>query len=322
MATVQTTTNASSVYSEYILRKLIPGLKARLLFADYAEPAILPGGAGAITARWVIPTMTAGATTALNETAPWQGEISQAAFTPVTATIHKKGEFYPISDLHKDTVLSGMLDAYREQMEYAGAGAIDASIQEELLKTTQFLHSAALSQIDSVTLATTDQGTVRDFTRGAELLRTNNVQGFDSLSGDFVFAVHPHYEGGLVTEAESSGSVTWAKVHQQTPAGFQKLVDNDRLVGRFNNVTALRTSQIGTLVEDVTAYQNIMWGRYAVGWLGLDEKGPKRPKVQMKSPGPNDTYQPLDTFHTLGWTVRAVQQLLAANRCLVVYSST
>ncbi len=326
MADVTTTSTtgltASNLYVDYLLPRVVEGLKKNVVMANYAEEAILPSGAGSKTARWLIPVFEDGATTTLSETDATDGATSPSAINQVEADIKDMGEWYKISDLHRDTVRSGMLDVYRDQMIHKGEGAIEISIRTELETSTTFLHSGDTATGGAL-LAAGDTETVRNFARGASHLRNNNCLGFPELGGNYVYVMHPLAEGDLVTEAEASGSVTWAKVFQHTPEGLRRLLDNNQLVGDYNNVTAVRSTRLQTVTEDVSAYLNLMFGRHSVGWLGLGAKGPKAPMIKFKSPGPQDTSQPLDTYHTLGWKVRAVAKALDVNnRCIKVYSAT
>ena len=307
-----------SLWTTYILKKFVPGLKARLFFTDYAKPGMLPRAAGNV-ARWLVPTMRVGSTTALVDGTSGSA-ASAVTITGVEATIADYGEWFNVSDLAEATEVSTALDAYREIMEYAGAGSINTLLYNAGVTATNFLH-AGDTTIGQVTLTSTDYLTAQDFPVVAGFFNARNAQGFQALGGDFMFAIHPDAETHLVTDVTTT-RLSWSEVNKHVPAGYDKLVANHRYVGRLAGVTALRTTIVKTDTEDVSAHFNLALADYGVGWLGLGEKGPRRPEIKYKRPGPQSTNDPLDTNNTLGWKVRmTTANLDAGNRSLVVYSA-
>ena len=190
-----------SLWTTHILKKFVPGLKAKLFFPDYCRPATLPGGAGNI-ARWLVPTMRVGSTTALTDGS--SGSAANAiTITGVEATIADYGEWFNLTDLAKETEVSTALDAYREILEYAGAGALNTLMYNAAITATHFLH-AGDTTIDGAILAAGDYVYARDFPVIAAFFRARNAMGFDSLGGDFMFAMHPDAESFLVTDVTNT----------------------------------------------------------------------------------------------------------------------
>ena len=306
-----------SLWTTYILKKFVPGLKARLFFTDYAKPAMLPKGAGNI-ARWLVPTMRVGTTTALTDGS--SGAAANAVtITGVDATIADYGEWFNLTDLASETEVTSALDAYRDIMEYAGAGSLNTLIYNAAITATNFIH-AGDSTISGVTLVANDYLYLRDFPVIANFFNARNAQGFESLSGDYMLAIHPDAEKFLITDVTNT-RLSWSNVMQHTPAGFEQLINTRRFVGRYAGVTALRTTIVKADTEDIMAHFNVALADYGVGWLGLGESGPRKPEIKYKQPGPTSTNDPLDTNNTMGWKIRTVARMLdAANRALVVYS--
>ena len=62
MAVTVTTNDGflNSLWTTYIIRKAVPGLKGNLVLADYARPAMIPKGAGGYIGRWLVPSMRRG----------------------------------------------------------------------------------------------------------------------------------------------------------------------------------------------------------------------------------------------------------------------
>jgi N4-gp56 family major capsid protein len=310
-------TDVAGLWTDYILRDFVPGLEAELLFANYAEPAMIPRGAGGYIATWNIPTMREGSVSALSACS--SGTVSDMiTITRVTAAVTSYGEWFEIDDLAEQSEISEALDQYKEMVKYAGAAAIDRLIINAADGTANFLHVGDTSTNGAALTAGDDLKAV-NLPVVASYFRANNAKGWPNLSNDYMLAVHPNAELTMVTDV-TTAALSWSEVNKHVPQGFQQLIDNHRFVGRLNGVSVLRTTQIATVTEDVAAYVNIALARWGVGWLGLGEKGPKAPMVKLKRPGPQSTNDPLDMCNTLGWRVNAVAQLLDSNRALVVYS--
>ncbi len=309
---------SEALWSTYILRKFVPGLKAELLFANYAERASIPAGAGGRVARWNVPQMRNGSTVVLTAGAI----VTETAMVDVVAvenTIADYGEHFRIDDLAKETQVSTALDAYKDIVTYAGATAIDQLVYNAAVATSGFLHCTD-TVVGGATLGNAQQFKLVDVPVITGYFRGNNAKGWDNLSKDFMLAIHPDMEFALVTDVTTT-ELSWNHVNKHVPEGFDQLINNHRFVGRFNGLSILRTTMIGTVDEDVDAYRCLALARWGVGWAGLGAKGPMTPTIKMKSPGPNSTNDPLDQIHTLGWKVRATGKLLQNETALVVYSS-
>ena len=305
----------AGVWTTYINRGFVPGLKANLILSEYAEKATIPKGAGGYIGRWNLPGMYNGSTTALTD---GSSGSSRALYTiaSVEATVADYGEWFGVGSLAKDSAVSGTLDVHREQCAYAGATALDLLVRNAVTGgATAFLHAGDTTTAGA-TLATTDLLTAQDFPIIRDYFDTQNAVGWKNLSMDFMLAIHPQQEAQLVTDVTTT-RLSWSEVNKHVPVGFSALVDNHRYVGRLNGVTALRTTLIDTAVEDVTAYRGIALARYGVGWLGLGNQAKAR--CIVKSDG--GTSDPLDQLNTVGWKLRGVAAALDVKRCMIVYSA-
>jgi N4-gp56 family major capsid protein len=317
-----------SLWTTFILKKLIPGLKAELVFGDYAEPAQMPSKFGAYVARWLVPTMRVGTVTPLTDGTSG-ALVNMVTISRVEATIADYGEHFQITDLARESEIEQALDSYKDIVMYAGASSTDTLIynavcglgtQQSSIGTTNFFH-AGDSTIGGTSLIAGDVLKLRDFPRIGAFFRARNAKGWDKLSKDYMLAIHPDTESFLVSDV-TTGALSWSEANKHVPAGFEQLINNHRFVGRFNGISCLRTTIIGTATEGVLTHRCVALARYGVGWLGLGETGPKAPEIKIKSPGPQSTNDPLDTVHTLGWKQRGVARMLDASRALVVYSAT
>lgn len=310
--------DVAGLWTEYILREFVPGLEAELLMADYAEPAMIPRGAGGYIARWNVPTMREGAVGALGACSSGAA-TDMITITPVTAAITTHGEYFELDDLAEQTEISTALDQYREIVQYAGASAIDRLVLNAALAAASWFH-AGDTTVDGVTLTSVDKIKAKDLPVIAGYFRANNAKGWPGLSRDYMLAIHPDDEVSMVTHV-TTDELSWSEMNKHVPAGFEQLINNHRFVGRMNGMSVLRTTQIAADTEDVQAHFCIALARWGVGWLGCGKKGPKKPQIKIKRPGPQTTNDPLDMCMTLGWKVQAVGKLLDDSRALVVYSA-
>jgi len=310
--------DVAGLWTEYINREFVPGLKAKLLFANYCRGASIPRGAGGYIGIWNVPTMRDGSVTPLGLCSSGSA-TDMITITKVTAAVTSYGEYFEIDDLADQTEIAGALDEYRDMVEYAGASAIDSLVRNAAYATTNFLHCGDAAAA-GVTLVAGNQLKALDLPVIEAFFNGNNAQGFPSLSGDHMLAIHPQVEKTLVTHV-TTAELSWSEVNKHVPRGFDQLIDNHSFVGRLTGVSVLRTTKIGTITEDVAAYRCLAMADWGVGWLGVGQKGPKRPMIKLKRPGPQSTNDPLDMCMTLGWKVQAIGKLLDANRVLTVYSA-
>ncbi len=320
--------DVNGLWTTYIIRKLVPGLKDELLFSDYAEPARIPAKVGGRVARWNIPTMfkyTLSGATSVDSAKLTAGTIQtkrdMVTITNVETTIEDYGDVIDIDDLANESAISEALDAYKDIVMFAGASLIDGLNHQAALASTNFYHcEQAAAGVGGAVLANGNRFVAADIPFIAGFFRGKNAKGWDSLSKDFMLAIHPDMESHMVSDVTTT-ELSWSEVNKHVPVGFQQLYDNHRFVGRLNGLSILRTTMVETVSEDVAAHRCVALSRWGVGWLGLGQSGPKSPSIKFKSPGPQSTNDTLDQIHKLGYKVRAASKLLDSNRVLVVYSA-
>lgn len=305
----------------YILRRFVEMLKDELLFARFSEPAEIPTNTGGYVARWNIPQKFNGSTTVITEaSAGTVGELTTTAINTVESTVNTYGEFMKLGEIASRSWTPGTGGVFSEQFAFAGSHAIDSLLYTAAKTSTNFLHSGDTAS-GGATLATGDFATVTDFKAISGFFYGQNARGFRELDNCFVWIMHPTQETDLVTEY-STTAMSWHEVNQATETGFAQLQKINRMVGKFGSTCALRSTVVGTVAEDVTAYHSIALARWGLGWAGLGERGPAAPQIIRKRPGPNDTSQPLDLYETIAWKVKLAEAMLDASRVLNVYSST
>ena len=305
----------------YILRRFVEMLKDELLFSRFSEPATVPKHTGGYVARWNIPQKFSGSTTVRTEaSAGTVGERTSTNITSVESTMNTYYDWMKIGEIASKSWTPGTGEVYAEQFAFAGAHAIDTILYTAAKTSTNTLKSTEKAA-GTGTLAAGEKATVTDFKAISGFFYGQNARGFREMENCFVWIMHPAQETDLVTEY-STTAMSWHEVNQATETGFAQMQKINRMVGKFGSVVALRSTMIGTSVEDVTAYHSIALARYGIGWAGLGESGPTKPEIIHKRPGSQDTSQPANMYETIAWKVLGAERMLDAARVLVVYSST
>ena len=311
--------DVAGLWTDYINRDFVPGLKANLLFADYAMPSMIPKGQGFICI-WNVPTMREGSVTPLT-VASSGAATNMVTITKVTVGLTSYGEWFEIDDLAEQTEITEALDQYRDIVAYAGSTAIDKLIRNAADDTVNRFYPGDTSTNFGTTLDATDNLKALDLPIIAAYFNANNAVGWDKLGGDFMLAIHPNVEKLFATHV-TTGALSWANVMQHTESGYKQLVETHKFVAKMQGITILRTTMIATVTQTgVAAYVNLALAKWGVGWLGLGQNGPKKPEIKIKRPGPQTTSDPLDMKMTMGWKVQAAAKLLDSSRALVVYSA-
>lgn len=307
----------------YILRKFVDMLKQELLFAKFSEPAMIPKNTGGYVARWNIPKAFAGSTTVRTEaSAGTVGERTSTEIAKVESTINTYGEWMKLGEIASMSWIPGTMDVFAEQFGFAGSDAIDNLIYAQAKLATNDLTSGDLLAATGTTPTAAKIAVITDFTAIAGFFYGTNARGFRGMGGDFVWIMHPNQEIDLLTELTTESTSAWRQTFKHTDKVVNTLIDNHRVVGSYGGVTAIRTTNIDSVVEGVTTYMSIALARWGMGWAGLGERGPTAPEIKRKRPGPSDTSQPLDLYETIGWKVKMASKLLDNDRVLLVYSGS
>ena len=71
------------------------------------------------------------------------------------------------------------------------------------------------------------------------------------------------------------------------------------IVGKLHGVEFVETNNGMTVASTVTVYETFVFGKNAYGTVSLDNQPGNR--IYVKTPGPQDTSNPLDIYSTVGW---------------------
>lgn len=140
--------------------------------------------------------------------------------------------------------------------------------------------------------------------------------------GYFIGAVTPEVYNSLLADS------TW-KTSVQYDQGSEGLRRNE--IGIWSRTRFFRMTTIPGYLQDTTGAFNtftesgethvtFIMGRNAFGTLMLS--GKNEPQLIIKTPGPQDTSNPLDLYSTAGWKFWWKTVPLNANWCMGIFSST
>lgn len=318
----QTTDHAqlAGLITTSIRKKFIPFLRNKLRFADFAAEGSLTKHGGSKTLRWNLASkIAADHTTALTETTTSQNEIATITITAVLSTVSEYGAFTKVSSLGEMAWTRETRSEFAKILAEDGARTVDTRLRNIADNTTTFLVSQDTATGGTTNLLTTKTAIAQDIAVLSGRFNQNDAEGFDSQSGMYVVIVHGKVEQDLVTDVTTT-RLSWSEVNKHVPGldGQKKIIVGTpgaiygTMVLRSNNITTK------TLTSTVTAYANIALADHGIGRAGF---GAMDPQIIMKSPGPQDTSNPLNTFGTIGWKAALGEALLDSNRVITYYSA-
>jgi N4-gp56 family major capsid protein len=263
--------------------------RAKLMLShDFgAQRKTIPGNAG-VSVKWNRFTPLAVATTALTEgsTNPTPKDMST---TVVSTTMATYGNYTAVSDLFNLTSLDVNLKEHVEVHGQNCGETLDTLIRNELSAggTTQFANGKA----DMTSLLSTDTLTGAEIRKAVRILKLAKAQRFDN--GYFRGIIQPNCSYDLFGNTEWLNSISIYTDPTQLKAG---------IVGKLHGVEFVETNNgasgaSGSL--STTIYDTYIFGKNAYGTVSLENQPGNR--IYVKTPGPQDTSNPLDIYSTVGW---------------------
>lgn len=344
MADVKRSVSSSAYDQTHILSKAIPTLEANLVFADFAEPAVLPDHEGT-TARWLLdtnidPDNIDGSNTktldALNHASggniDWstRDSVHEADFagSKVEASLYTYGAFIPLQRKDLKAMPRSMQERVGKRLGYLGAVTLDTLLRAFVdgsksaavspdpgSGTTTTRKSIGDGTVDT-TLSATDYLTAEDVALIVGDLRANDAQPFDN--GMFAVVIHPGAETDLVTDVSAS-RLNWQEINKYVSgvSGQEKITKGE--VGGIAGGMVFRSSQIATSTVDTrSAYNNICLGTFGIGNVSM---GDAKPRLFVNQPGSSSMSDPYRFYATVSFQFDAAPKLLDVNRAAVLYST-
>ena len=89
-------------------------------------------------------------------------------------------------------------------------------------------------------------------------------------------------------------------------------------VGTLHGVRFVETNNEVTESSTTTVYHTYVFGKNAYGMLSLE--GQPESRIIIKTPGPNDTSNPLNMYSTVGWKAYFVAKVLNSDWVIAIKS--
>ena len=232
-------------------------------------------------------------TTALSEAeSPTAIEMTAAT---VSATLAEYGGYTKVGSLYSMTSIEEGLKEHTSVHGQNAGETVDRLIRTELLAgaTTQIALGKALS-----TVSVTDTLTGLEVRKAARTLKKNKARKF--ASGLFRAIIGPD------TSMDLMGNSEWLDAHRYTTSDAIER----GVVGKLHGVEFVETNDqhfavtagLSTSAADVASvYSNFFFGENAYGVIALGSI--RGAKIFVKTPGANDTSNPIDMFSTVGWKI-------------------
>lgn len=236
---------------------------------------------------WNRFTPLAVATTALTEGSSNPSAVDMTT-TQVSATMATYGNFTAVSDLFNLTSLDVNLKEHVEVHAQNCGETLDTLIRNELSTgaTAQYVAAKLLSNI-----AATDVMTGAEIRKAVRTLKVNKAQRFDNGYYRGIISSFQAYD--LYANTEWLNSISIYTDPTQLKAG---------IIGKLHGVEFVETNNYAVSAAGASGanvYQTFVFGKNAYGTVSLDNQPGNR--IYVKTPGPQDTSNPLDIYSTVGW---------------------
>ncbi len=316
-----TASGLSNVLSIFYDRVFLDRAKLMLSYDFGAQKKSIPGNSGT-TVKWNRFTPLAVATTALTDgsTNPSQVDMST---TQVSAVMAAYGNWTTVSDLFNLTSLDTGL---KEHVEVHGQNAgetLDTLIRNELggtsstslgNATTTFAVGGATTLGGILTSNVIDGASIR---KAVRILKVNKAMRFDSGYFRGIIDVNQSYD--LFGNTEWLNSISIYTNPEQLRAGIVGKLHGVEFV-ETNNGLAIANDGSGTVTNHASVvYSCYVFGKNAYGTVSLENQPGNR--IYIKTPGPQDTSNPLDIYSTIGWKAFFAVKVLNATWIVRIFSA-
>ena len=314
-----TTGGLSNIMNIFYDRVFLDRAKLMLSHDFGAQRKTIPGNMG-VSVKWNRFTPLAVATTALTEGSTNPSAVDMTT-TVVSTTMSTYGNYTPVSDLFNLTSLDVNLKEHVEVHGQNCGETLDTLIRNELGGTTSVTPGGATTTF-AVGGATTIGGiastNVMDgasIRKAVRTLKTNRAQRFDNGFFRGIIDVNQSYD--LFGNTEWLNSISIYTDPTQLKAG---------IVGKLHGVEFVETnnglvfSNAGTSTSNATnIYSCYVFGKNAYGTVSLENQPGNR--IYIKTPGPQDTSNPLDIYSTVGWKAFFAVKVLNAAWIVRIFSA-
>lgn len=206
--------------------------------------------------------------------------------TIVSATFAEYGSYTKVGSLFEMTSIDVNLKEHVEVMGQNAGETIDTLIRDELDGGGTVQLAGGKSDITAI--AATDVLTGAEIRKARRTLMKNKAQLFE----DNLFkAIVP-----TTAAYDLMGNSEWLNSRQYTDSNMS--IQNGEL-GKLYGVRFYETNNEVSAASTTTVYSTFVFGKNAYGTLSLNNAPGRR--IYVKTPGPQDTSNPVDTWSTVGW---------------------
>ena len=231
------------------------------------------------------------ATTALTEAAvPTAVDMTS---THVSASISEYGSYTKVGSLFNMTSIDVGLKEHVETMAQNAAETLDTLIAAELSggATAQIVGGLALTAV-----AASNVLSGAEIRKAVRTLKKNKAKMFEDGFFKGIIPVSAAYD--LRANSEWTAANTYVNVD---------LYKNGD-VGALHGVKFVETNNEVYEASTVNVYHTYVFGKDAYGVLSLE--GQPGSKIYLKTPGDQDTSNPVNTYSTVGWKANFVAKVL------------
>ncbi len=311
-----TAAGLANVLSIYYDRIFLDRAKLMLSHDFGAQRKSIPGNSGT-TVKWNRFSPLAVVTTALTDGSsnPAQADMTT---TQVSAVMAAFGNWTTVSDLFNLTSLDVGLKEHVEVHGQNCGETLDTLIRNELGGTSSASMGSATTTIavgGGTTLGAVTSANVLDgatIRKAVRLLKVNKAQRFDNGYFRGIMDVNQSYD--MFANTEWLNSISIYTDPTQLKAG---------IIGKIHGVEFVETNNGLVLAsggtQGVNLYSTYVFGKNAYGTVSLENQPGNR--IYVKTPGPQDTSNPLDIYSTVGWKAFFAVKVLNASWIVRIISA-
>ena len=316
-----TTTGLSNIMNIYYDRVFLDRAKLMLSYDFGSQRKTIPGNMGS-QVIWNRFTPLPVATTPLTEGST-NPAFTDMSTTQISATMQRFGNATAVSDLFNLTSLDVNLKEHVEVHAQNCGETLDTLIRNELGGTSTSSTGDATTTLvvgaaaGTTTIGSLASGNVMDgatIRKAVRILKVNKAQRFDNGYFRGVIDVNQSYD--LFGNTEWLNSISIYTDPTQLKAGIVGKLHGVEFV-ETNNGLVLASGTANQLAVNV--YSTYIFGKNAYGTVSLENQPGNR--IYIKTPGPQDTSNPLDIYSTVGWKAYFQCKVLNAAWIVRIYSA-
>jgi len=226
--------------------------------------------------------------------------------TIVSATIAEYGNYVKVCSLFELTSIDENLREHVSVIAQNAAETLDILIAAEMSANSTIQY--ANNKVAVSALATSDTLDGQDIRRAVRTLRRNGAKVF---SDGYFHGIVP-----VSSEFDLRADPEWLDAYRYTDA---ENIRNGE-IGRLHGVKFMDTNAEVSQASTTTVYSSFIAGRDALGIISL--AGQPGSRIIVKTPGDQDTSNPLNMFSTVGWHAYFVAKVLNSSWIVQILAGT